>query len=485
MFEQSIAMPAFKILILLLFINGVPPVIAFLFPGIARRPVDCGLKFFDGYPVLGKHKTMTGFLSGTLTGCIFGFMLGFPLMIGFLIGFLGMAGDSFTSFIKRRLNIASGSDIFSLDQFFEGLFPLLILHRFYSLSWKQTLVLLFLFIIMAWIGSKVFMKILSSNKIKSGKIKSGKNKSDKIKPDCIVRSKARFREWRACHTALSPLARMLNFESVICYRWFMKGVFKSTGLYNQGKRNAIQIRLKSINLSFHNLPESFNKYRILFISDLHIDGLEGLTERLIEIVSEIKADICLLGGDYRMEMYGPFDNVYARIYELVKHIDASDGVFGVLGNHDCLETAPELEDAGICMLVNDSITLKRGEDELNLIGVDDPHYYKCHDLNKAFKEVSNKAFTVLLAHSPEIIKDTNGRKIDLCLCGHTHGGQIRLPYIGAVFTHCKLPRRFVSGLWKHESITGYTSSGAGVSGIPVRFNCPPEVVLVTLGTGTK
>ena len=478
-------MLAFKILILLLLINGAPPVIAFLFPGIARHPVDCGLKFFDGYPVLGKHKTITGFLSGTLTGCIFGFMLGFPLMIGLLAGFLGMAGDSFTSFIKRRLNIASGSDVFSLDQFLEGLFPLLILHRFYSLSWNQTLVLLFLFIIMAWIGSKLFMKILSSNKIKPAATKHGKNKSDKSKPDCIVRSNARFREWRACHTALSPLARILNFENVVCYRWLMKGVFKCAGLYNQGKINAVQVRLKSVNLSFPNLPESFDKYRILFISDLHIDGLEGLSERLIEIVSGIKADVCLLGGDYRMEMYGPFDNVNCKICELIKHINTPDGVFGVLGNHDCLETAPDLEDAGICMLINDSITLKRGKDELSLIGVDDPHYYKCHNLEKAFEEVSDKAFTVLVAHSPEIIKDTNGRKIDLCLCGHTHGGQICLPHIGAVFTHCKLPRRFVSGLWEHESITGYTSSGAGASGIPVRFNCPPEVVLITLGTRTK
>ena len=469
-------MPFFKILILLLLINAAPPVIAFLFPGIARRPVDCGIKFFDGYPFLGKHKTMAGFMSGILTGCIVGFILGFPLMIGLLTGFLSMTGDSFTSFIKRRMNISSGIDIFLLDQFLEGLFPLLILHRFYSLSWNQTLILLLLFIIMAWIGSKLFMKIVSS---------THKKKSAKSKPDCIVRSRARFREWRACHTALSPLARMLNFESVICYRWFMRGVFQCAGLYNRGKKNAVQVRLKSMDLSFPNLPESFDKYRILFISDLHIDGIEGLSERLIEIVSKIKADVCLLGGDYRMEMYGPFDNVNCKLCELIKHVDTLDGVFGVLGNHDCLETAPDLEDAGICMLINDSITLKRGKDELTIVGVDDPHYYKCHDLKKAFREVPDNAFTVLVAHSPEIIKDTNGRKIDLCLCGHTHGGQICLPYIGPVFTHCKLPRRFVSGLWEHESITGYTSSGAGASGIPVRFNCPPEVLLVTLGTGTK
>ncbi|MBL0700162.1 MAG: CDP-archaeol synthase, partial [Desulfosarcina sp.] len=239
-------MPAFKVLILLLLINSAPPMIAFFFPGIVRRPVDCGFRFFDGYPFLGKHKTVAGFLSGILAGCIFGFVMGFPLIIGFLAGLLSMTGDSFTSFIKRRLNIGSGIDIFLLDQFFEGLFPILLIQRFYSFSWNQTLLLLLLFIVMAWAGSKLFMRTLTPNKIKPGK----------TKPDCTVRSRARFREWRACHTALSPFARMLNFESIIYYRWFMKGLFKCAGIYEQGKKNAVQVRLKSIDLLFPELPES-------------------------------------------------------------------------------------------------------------------------------------------------------------------------------------------------------------------------------------
>jgi predicted MPP superfamily phosphohydrolase len=452
-------------LLLLLLINGTPPVLAYFFSGIFRRPVDCGIRFFDGYPFLGNHKTMGGFLAGILAGSIFGSILGFPIIISFWSGLLSMAGDSFTSFIKRRLKVKPGFNIFPLDQFFEGILPLLLIQRIYALTWSKTLVLLFLFIIMARKGSLLLMKILPSNK---------------NKPDCVIRSKARFREWRACHTALSPLARMLNFENIIYYHLVMKGLFKCMGIYNKGKRNALQVRLKSLDLSFPELPEAFENYRILFLSDLHLDGLEGLSERLVEIVSKIKVDVCLLGGDYRMEMYGPFDKANRKLGELIKYIDAPDGVFGVLGNHDCLEIAPEIEDSGVCMLINDSITLQRGGDAISIIGVDDPHYYKCHNMEKAFMDVPAGAFSVLMAHSPEIIQDTNGRKIDLCLCGHTHGGQIRLPYIGTVFTHCKAPRRFASGLWKHGSITGYTSIGAGASGVPVRFNCPPEVVLATL-----
>ncbi len=458
-------MPAFKLLLLLLLINGAPLVLVSLFPGIAGRPVDCGLKFFDGYPLLGNHKTIGGFLIGVLAGSVFGLMLGFPLIIGFLVGLLSMTGDSFTSFIKRRLQAGPGINIFLLDQFFEGLFPILLARQVYSLAWDKTLSLLCFFIIIALIGSKLLMKILPSNK---------------TSPGCVVRSRTSFREWRACHTALSPFARMLNFENVIYYRWFMKGMFKCAGIYNQGKSNALQVRLKSIDLSFPELPERFDKYRILFISDLHLDGLEGLSERLMEMVSQIKTDVCLLGGDYRMEMYGSFDEANRKLGALIKKIDAPDGVFGVLGNHDCLEIAPEIEDSGVCMLINDSITMTRGDDMLSIVGVDDPHYYKCHNLKKAFMDVPAEAFSVLIAHSPEIIQDAAGKKIDLCLCGHTHGGQIRLPYIGAVFTHCKAPRRFAAGLWTHDAITGYTSNGAGASGVPVRFNCPPEIVLMTL-----
>lgn len=301
----------------------------------------------------------------------------------------------------------------------------------------------------------------------------------------LVRSSSRFREWRACHTALSPFSRILNFENVFYYRWFIKSVFICMGIYNQGVKNALNVQVNSINIAFPTLPHAFDGYRILFITDLHIDGLDGLDERLRDLVSGLEVDICLLGGDYRMEMFGQSFRTARKLRDLVKHINARDGVFGILGNHDCLELAPELEDSGIYMLINDSYTLKRNSEPLSIIGTDDPHYYKCSDLDKAFQDIPGNAFSILLSHSPEIIKDTDGKKVDLCLCGHTHGGQIRLPVIGPVFTHSSVPRRFASGLWRHSGIIGYTSNGAGSSGIPVRFNCLPEVVLLTLNRANE
>jgi len=455
----------FKILILLFLINGAPPVLAFFFPDILKRPLDNNYNFWDGYPVLGTHKTIRGFFSAVITGVFFGYFMGFSLLISIAAGLLSMAGDSISSFIKRRLNLKEGTSVPGLDQIFEGGLPLLLFYRVYPLTWQVTLVSLLIFIIIAFKVSKISKKLFLPQKTVSLR---------------LVRSALSFREWRACHMALSPFARYLNFENIIYYQWIMKGFFKCIGIYNQGVKNALNVKIKSINLSFSDLPEAFDNYRILFISDLHIDGLEGLAERLIKLVSSLKVDACLLGGDYRMEMYGQFFKAAKKLREIFKHTNARDGVFGILGNHDCLEITPELEDCGICMLINESFLLERDGAKLCIVGVDDPHYYKCSDIEKALREVPFDAFSILLSHSPEIIKELDGKKIDLCLCGHTHGGQIRLPGIGPVFTHIKLPRRFSAGLWQYNSTIGYTSNGAGCSGVPVRFNCSPEIVLLTL-----
>lgn len=459
-----------NILILLLFINGTPPVLALLFPNIAKYPLDGNRIFSDGHPILGTHKTIGGFLGGILAGGLVGYLLGFPIIISFAAGFLSMLGDIFFSFIKRRFRLAEGTDLPFFDHVFEGGFPLLLFHRVYSVSWQTTSIILFVFLLIGVGNLIIRKKILSINQTESSR---------------LVRSTSSFREWRACHTALSPFARVLNFESLIYHRFFMQGVFKCMGIYNKGVINALNVQMKSIYISFPDLPEAFNNYRILYMSDLHIDGLDGLAERIAELVAKLRVDICLLGGDYRMEMYGQFSKVKEKLRGLVKQIDAQDGIFGILGNHDCLDIAPDLEDTGIHMLVNDSFTLKKNGESLCLVGVDDPHYYKCNDLGKAFQGVPSNAFAILLAHSPEIIMGTNSRKIDLCLCGHTHGGQIRLPIVGPVITHCRAPRRFSSGLWRYNSMIGYTTNGAGSSGVPVRFNCPPEVVLLTLNKSTN
>lgn len=456
-----------KIIVLLLLINAAPAV---MMPFCSKErpfgtPMDFDLRFRDGRAFLGKHKTVGGFGFGILTGSSIGYVLGFPLPLGFGAGLLAMAGDSVSSFIKRRLNFNEGTEVLVLDQVFQGGFPLIMFHRAWDFSFRTSGAMLITFILAGIFGSRLHRKFFCPARQQAG---------------TVIRSNSGFKEWRACHIALSPVSRLFNFENVIYYRLVMQTFFKLSGLYNRGVRNALRVRVNALSFSFKHLPEAFDQYKILFMSDLHLDGLDGLTERLIEIVRKQPVDLCLLGGDYRMEMYGQFKKANGKLGRLVQHIHARDGVFGVLGNHDCIEIAPDLEDSNICMLINDAMILERDGQHLAICGVDDPHYYQCHNLDKALGEVPDTAFSILLAHSPEIINSLDHHDIDLCLSGHTHGGQICLPLIGPVFTHCPVPRQFISGRWRYNDTCGYTSCGAGSSGIPLRFNCRPEVLVITL-----
>lgn len=452
-------------LILLLAINFGPFLTLPLRRVLPKRPLDHHIRFIDGRPLLGSHKTLAGFVAGILFSGLVAGLLGVSIGVGLLAGLLGMIGDCISSFIKRRFQKPPGTNMPMVDHVFEAAFPLLFLHWVYAFTWLSMLTVMFLFIAIGWGSTWFRKKILLPDKRPRPK---------------IIRSRYRFREWRACHIALSPFARLFNFESVLFYRLGVAGLFKCLGLYAQGVDNALKIRLRTVDIPCPRLPKAFENYRILFLSDLHIDGLDTLSEKLIELIKTVEVDLCIFGGDYRMEMYGSFLKANNRLKRLVPHIRSKDGVFGVLGNHDCLEIAPDLEDAGIVMLINDSEIIERNGAALAVIGLDDPHYYKCHDVEKALSGVPENAFKVMVAHSPEIVLEIDSHVADLCLCGHTHGGQIRLPGIGPVFTHSKAPRSTAAGLWRFNGVCGYTSCGAGSSGVPIRFHCRPEVVVITL-----
>ena len=101
----------------------------------------------------------------------------------------------------------------------------------------------------------------------------------------------------------------------------------------------------------------------------------------------------------------------------------------------------------------------------------------------AFRDVPAQAFTIFLAHSPEAYQQAAQCQAQLYLCGHTHGGQICLPERGPILTNSRAPRFTASGSWQYRNMQGYTSRGAGPSGIPLRFNCPGEIALITLVKG--
>jgi len=260
----------------------------------------------------------------------------------------------------------------------------------------------------------------------------------------------------------------------------MKTVFKVMRLYEKGKQNALEVQLKHIFFEFEDLPMGFDDYTILFLSDLHLDCIDGLTQKIKDIVTPLNPDICLLGGDYRTESWGSFSRALSNLNILLDHIKTRQGIYAVIGNHDCFEMISPLRKKGVTFLINDIQSIEKKGDKIWLAGVDDPYYFEGHDLEETFNPIPDNSFTVFISHTPGIYRETAGYAPQLYLCGHTHAGQIRLPYLGAVITHCNAPNEMIYGKWSYKRMQGYTSSGVGTSGIPVRFGCRGEVVLITL-----
>jgi predicted MPP superfamily phosphohydrolase len=255
-------------------------------------------------------------------------------------------------------------------------------------------------------------------------------------------------------------------------------VLTLTGLYWRGVSNSAKVELLHHHIASAGLPASFDGFTILQISDLHVEMSEAAMARVAELVRGISYDICVLTGDYRAQTFGPYADALAGVERLCRHLKGP--IYGVLGNHDTICMVPALEEMGIRMLLNESETIERGGARLHLAGVDDAHFYRMDNIEKAAEGIPHNEFSILLSHTPEIYRQAAHADFNLLLSGHTHGGQICLPGGIPITLDSVLPRRLGKGAWRHHDMHGYTSVGAGVSVVPVRFNCPPEIALHTL-----
>jgi uncharacterized protein len=261
----------------------------------------------------------------------------------------------------------------------------------------------------------------------------------------------------------------------------IRNVLKLTGLYWRGRRNAESILVKHNDIGFKELPPSFDGFTILHISDMHVDMNEAAMRHLIELVDALRYDLCVLTGDYRGKTFGPFDVTLDGIARVRAHLTGS--VYGVLGNHDTIQMVPGLEAMGIRMLLNECEAIVRGDQRIYLAGIDDAHYFRVDNIEKAGSQIPDDEFSILLSHTPEIYRQAAHAGFDLLLSGHTHGGQICLPGSIPITLDSVLPRRMGAGAWRYHSMIGYTSVGAGSAVVAVRLNCPPEITLHHLGRG--
>jgi predicted MPP superfamily phosphohydrolase len=255
----------------------------------------------------------------------------------------------------------------------------------------------------------------------------------------------------------------------------IRTMLKLTGLYRRGCKNTELIQVKRNDIRTKTLPSQFDGFTLLHISDLHVDMNEEAMRRLAELLPDMNYDFCVLTGDYRAATFGPFDAALEGLARIRSRLRGP--VYGVLGNHDTIRMVPGLEAMGIRMLLNECETISRGDQDIYLAGIDDAHYYRVDNIEKAASEIPDDGFSILLSHTPEIYRQAAHAGFDLLLSGHTHGGQICLPGSIPITLDSILPRRMGSGAWKYNDMVGYTSVGVGCSIVAVRINCLPEITL--------
>jgi uncharacterized protein len=228
--------------------------------------------------------------------------------------------------------------------------------------------------------------------------------------------------------------------------------------------------------------EGATPLRIGFVTDVHIGPTfrAADAERALRLIAAAEPDLFLLGGDYVCESPRYLNDAAAVLSAFVTQ--ARFGALAVLGNHDYSNDAPRLstllERRGIRVLRNEATCIPTETDALWVAGIDDALLGR-PDLFSAFAPIPVGAKSLVVWHQPDWAEQSVSHGAALQLSGHSHGGQVRLPYIGPVAAPVG-GRRFVAG---HNLVGGmplYTSRGVGVYRPPVRFRCPPEVTLITL-----
>jgi uncharacterized protein len=272
-----------------------------------------------------------------------------------------------------------------------------------------------------------------------------------------------------------------HLENWYSARSIIRNTLKLTGLYWRARRNAERIVVTRNDVACKDLPALFDGFIILHISDMHVDMNEVAMRRLSELVGEMRYDLCVLTGDYRGETFGAFEAALDGVGRVRSHLRGP--IYGVLGNHDTIQMVPGLEAMGIRMLLNECEVIARGDQRIHLAGIDDAHFYRMDNIEKAALQIPHGEFSILLSHTPEIYRQAAHANFNLMLSGHTHGGQICLPGSIPITLGAALPRRMGVGRWQHNNMIGYTSVGAGSSVVPARLNCPPEVTLHRLRCG--
>lgn len=254
-----------------------------------------------------------------------------------------------------------------------------------------------------------------------------------------------------------------------------------------------------------NLPDEFVDYRIGYLSDLHL-GLyipREWIERAAKMIHSAHPDILLLGGDYiwlqdakLAKLFGNYSDeeysdksklersIFTSVADIVTASKYPDGIHAVYGNHDRWVHPDDCKrifgEHNVNFMINDVHVVRRGKSYLSLVGLDD--YWTGRPKLPNLPSIKEKnELRILSVHNPDYMRIVldRGFNFDLAVCGHTHGGQIKIPGIGAL-VHNIRDMRFFEGLCRVTESYVYTSRGIGMVELPIRINCPSEVTVLHL-----
>jgi len=248
-------------------------------------------------------------------------------------------------------------------------------------------------------------------------------------------------------------------------------------------------KLVEITLPIKRLPAAWDGLRIAQLSDFHYDEDFSVIplRKAVDVINSLKPDLIVLTGDF---VTSPFfvsrrkraGGLIDPCAQLLTKLKAILGLYACLGNHDA-STDPHrifdsLQNHQITVLKNRSIPLEKDGKRLWIAGVDDV-IGGSPDMDVTLQKIPADETVVLLAHEPDYATHVSKYPVDLQLSGHSHGGQVRIPLIGAPILP-ELGVKYSKGLYQVGKLALYTNVGIGTVNLPVRFDCPPEITLITL-----
>ncbi len=283
----------------------------------------------------------------------------------------------------------------------------------------------------------------------------------------------------------TPKTKTVSLTRRAFLKWVAAGtVLATAGVVSATRDEAARTELTQVEIPLKDLPPSLDGLRLAQISDIHMGGWMNLARfrHSMDLIKENQPDLIVITGDL-ISRSSDLSRALEDLFTGLRKLSQITPVFAVLGNHDHWRGSANVREAltlsGVMELPNQSAAYEKNGGKLHLCGLDDVMLGH-NRMDQALRDIPEGAPAIALVHEPDYADWTakTGR-IGLQLSGHSHGGQIVLPGLGALILPY-LAEKYPSGLYMVNQMNLYTNRGLGMASLPIRLNCPPEITLISL-----